>query len=212
MRIKLGLLLSVTLVAALCSAQTASDKLRLSPEQAISLRRLHELRLSPDGSRLAFTLSEPAKGTEHHSHIWVYFPASRELRQFTNSNKTESHARWSPDGKKLGFLSEKDDFQQILVIPTDGGEALPFTEGKRSIEDFEWSPDGKRIAFLAKDAKTDDEEKKEKDKDDARSLTATTSARIYGWPMQRQERYRSSATIPGTSASCNGFPVATGCW
>lgn len=170
MRIKLGLWLCVTFAAALCTAQTASGKSRLTPEQAISLRRLQDLRWSHDGARLAFTLSEPAKGTEHHSHIWVYFPASRELRQFTNSNKTESHPRWSPDGKKLGFLSEKDDFQQILVMPADGGEALPLTEGKRSIDDFEWSPDGKQIAFLAKDPKTDDEEKKEKDKDDARSV------------------------------------------
>jgi dipeptidyl aminopeptidase/acylaminoacyl peptidase len=170
MRIKFGLLLSVALVAALCSAQTSSSKTRLTPEQAISLRRLHDLRTSPDGTRVAFTLVEPAKGTEHHSHIWIYFPTLRELRQFTNSNKTESHPRWSPDGKKLAFLSEKDEFNQILVIPTDGGEALPLTEGKRSIDDFEWSPDGKRIGFLAKDPKTDDEERKDKEKDDARSI------------------------------------------
>jgi len=36
------------------------------------------------------------------------------------------------------------------------------------IKSFEWSPDGRQIAFLAPDAKTDEEEKKEKDKDDAR--------------------------------------------
>ena len=170
MRIKSAFLLSMLLLGALCAAQSTSEKIKLTPEQALSMRRLQDLRTSPDGSRLAFTLGEPAKGTEHHSHIWVYFPATRELRQFTNSNKTESHPRWSPDGKKLGFLSEKDDFKQILIIPSDGGEALPFTEGKRSVDDFEWSPDGKRIAFLAKDAKTDEEEKKEKDKDDARSV------------------------------------------
>ena len=170
MRTKSGLLLFVILVAAVCSAQTTSDKIRLTPAQAISLRQIHDLRSAPDGTRLAFTLSEPAKGTEHHSHIWIYFSTSRELRQYTNSSKSESNPRWSPDGKKLAFLSEKDDYKQILTMPTDGGEALPFTEGKRSIDDFEWSPDGKWIAFLAKDPKTDEEEKKEKDKDDARSV------------------------------------------
>jgi dipeptidyl aminopeptidase/acylaminoacyl peptidase len=41
------------------------------------------------------------------------------------------------------------------------------TKGKRSVKSFEWSPDGKQIAFLAPDAKSDAEEKKEKDKDDA---------------------------------------------
>jgi len=170
MRIQSGLLLSFSLLAALSAAQTPSEKLKLTPEQAIAIRRLNDLRSSPDGTRVAFTVFEPAKGTEHHSHIWMYYPASKELRQFTNTDKVERHPRWSPDGKKLAFLAEKDDFQQIFVMPTDGGEALPFTEGKRSIEQFEWSPDGKRIAFLAKEAKTDDEEKKEKDKNDAKSI------------------------------------------
>jgi dipeptidyl aminopeptidase/acylaminoacyl peptidase len=170
MRTKLGFLLSFTLLAALGAAQSVSEKQKLTPEQAISMRRLNDLRTSPDGARVAFTVFEPAKGTEHHSHIWMYFPASKELRQFTNTNNVERNPRWSPDGKKLAFLSEKDDVTQIFVMPTDGGEALPFTEGKRSIESFEWSLDGKRIAFLAKEAKSDAEEKKEKDKDDAKSV------------------------------------------
>ena len=170
MRTKSGFLISVTLLAAVCSAQTTSEKVRLTPEQAISARKINDLHSSPDGARLAFTVSEPAKGTEHHSHIWIYFPASGETRQYTNSGKTESNPRWSPDGKKLAFLSEKDDYKQIVTMPTDGGEALPFTQGKRSIDKFEWSPNGKWIAFLAKDPKTEEEEKKEKDKDDARSI------------------------------------------
>ena len=170
MRTKSGFLFPVVLLAAVCGAQTSTDKIRLTPEQAISERKIKDLRPSPDGTRVAFTVSEPAKGTEHHSHIWIYLAASRELRQYTNSSKTESTPRWSPDGKKLAFLSEKDEYKQILIMPTDGGEALPFTEGKRSVDDFEWSPNGKWIAFLAKDPKTEQDEKKEKEKDDARSV------------------------------------------
>ena len=45
---------------------------------------------------------------------------------------------------------------------------MAITTGKRSVKNFEWSPDGKQIAYLAPDAKTDAEEKKEKEKDDAR--------------------------------------------
>src|ERR1700758_3377886 len=49
-----------------------------------------------------------------------------------------------------------------------GGESVPLTQGKRDGNRFEWSLDGKTSAFLAPDAKTEAEEKKDKDKDDAR--------------------------------------------
>src|SRR5207253_4255284 len=50
----------------------------------------------------------------------------------------------------------------------DGGEASPLTKGKRGVKNFARSPNSKQIAFLAPDARTEAEEKKEKDKDDAR--------------------------------------------
>ena len=141
---------------------------KLTAEQAISVQRLRELRWSPDGSRMALTVTAPPKGSEQQRHIWVYSPVSRDLRQFTSSTKTESHPRWSPDGKTLAFISDREEFQQIYLMPADGGEAIRLTEGKRSIDKFEWSPDGKKIAFLASEAKTEAEEKKDKDKDDAK--------------------------------------------
>ena len=58
-------------------------------------------------------------------------------------------------------------FRQIYVMSAEGGEAKRLTEGKRSIEDFAWSPNGEQIAFIAPDPKTDAEESKERDKDDA---------------------------------------------
>jgi dipeptidyl aminopeptidase/acylaminoacyl peptidase len=162
-----------TLILAFCltaPAENTSPKTRLTVQQAISLRRLNDLQFSPDGTRLALEVTEPPQGSEQQRHIWVYFLQSDEMRQFTSSAKSEIHPRWSPDGKRLAFLSSRSDPQQIYTIPADGGEAKALTEGKRSIENFEWSPDGKQIALLAPDEKTDAEEKKEKDKDDARSV------------------------------------------
>jgi len=163
------IILTAAFFAFLSAAQTTtSAKSALSVAQAVSVRRQGELRWSPDGSRLVLTVTEPPKGADSQKHIWIFLPNSRELRLFTSSSKSESHPRWSPDGKQVAFLSDRDEFQQIYVMPADGGEAIRRTEGKRRIEAFEWSPDGKQIAFLAPQAKTEDEEKKEKDKEDAR--------------------------------------------
>ena len=141
----------------------------LTPEASLNVRSITDLQFSPDGSRLAFVVAEPPKEKGRARHIWIYEKGNGVVRQFTFSDKSESAPRWSPDGSRLAFLSNREgDQQQIYVAHANGGEGAAITKGKRSISSFEWSPNGKQIAFLAPDAKTEAEEKKEKDKDDAR--------------------------------------------
>jgi dipeptidyl aminopeptidase/acylaminoacyl peptidase len=139
----------------------------LTPEASLNLRSISDLQFSPDGNRLAFVVTEPAKGERRARHIWIYEKQSGSIRQFTYSAKSDFFPRWSPDGMQLAFLSDRDEQQQIYAMRANGGEASALTKGKRNVKDFAWSPDGKQIAFLAPDAKTEGEEKKEKDKDDA---------------------------------------------
>jgi dipeptidyl aminopeptidase/acylaminoacyl peptidase len=160
-------ILALSLVAG-AQEKAAGDAAKLlTPEASLQLRSISDLQFSPDGSRVAFVVTEPPKGERRARHIWLYEKTSGSVRQFTYSAKDESSPRWSPDGKQLAFLSNREDQQQIYVMRTDGGEASALTKGKRSVHSFAWSPDGKQIAFLAPDARTDGEEKKEKDKDDA---------------------------------------------
>ncbi len=112
-------------------------------------------------------LSEPVKGTKHTSNIWIFNVKTGEVRQLTTSKKSDRHPRWSPDSKKLAFLSNRDEKTQIYLIPIDGGEAQALTNSKTGITSFEWSPDGTKIAFLSTTPKTEEEEKKQKEKDDA---------------------------------------------
>ena len=140
---------------------------QLTPEQSISRRNISDIRFSPDGQRIALAITEPPKGSTRTTHIWMFTVGTRELLQFTNSTKSESSPRWSPDGKKLAFISGRDGAPQIFVIPSDGGEAIKLTDGKNGVQSFDWSPDGSQISFLAQEPKTEAEERKEKDQDDA---------------------------------------------
>src|ERR1700682_3339002 len=119
----------------------------LTPEVSMNLRSISDPQFSPDGSRLAFVVSEPPKGERRARHIWLYEKQSGGIRQFTESVQTEASPRWSPDGKQLAFLSNRDEEQQIYVMRADGGEATALTKGKRSVENFVGSPDGKQIAL-----------------------------------------------------------------
>lgn len=155
------------LLAIVFAAQVATSAV-LTPEQALGMRSISDLRVSPDLSRVAFVVSEPPKGTDRNRDIWMVTIASREVRRLTFTETAESSPRWSPDGRTLAFLSNREDRNQIYLLSMDGGEAVKLTDGKNSVRSFEWAPDGARIAFVAAEPRTDAEEKKAKDKDDAR--------------------------------------------
>ncbi|MDP9337375.1 MAG: S9 family peptidase [Acidobacteriota bacterium] len=164
----LGLLLCGNGVAAQQSAGSEGKK-ALTPEASLNIHFLSDLQLAPDGSRLAFVVSEAPKGEKRVQHIWMYEKQSNSARQFTYSAKSETSPRWSPDGKRLAFLSNRGgDEQQIYVMNSGEGEGVARTKGKSDIKTFEWSKDGKYIAYIAPDAKNEEEQKKEKDKNDAR--------------------------------------------
>jgi dipeptidyl aminopeptidase/acylaminoacyl peptidase len=154
------------------TAKTQARSAVLSIEQAIAITTPSDLQFTLDGSRLAFTITLPVKGTLRRSEIWVLDVPTRKLRKFTHSAKADSSPRWSPDGRQLAFISARNDRPQIYLMPSDGGEAEVLTESKSAVTSFEWSPDGKHIAFIAPEPKTEAEEKKEKDKDDARVVNA----------------------------------------
>ena len=156
---------------ALNAQETAasSSKVPLTPEAAINIHFLTDLQLSPDGTHLAFVVSEAPKGEQRAQHIWMYDKKTDTVRQFTYSKKSETNPRWSPDGSRLAFLSNRGgDEQQIYLMNSSGGEAAVRTKGKGNIKGFAWSRDGKYIAYIAPEAKTEEDENKEKDKNDAR--------------------------------------------
>ena len=137
----------------------------LTPEQALNRKQISDLQLSPNGNRIAFVVTDPVKGTKYNRNIWIYYVMARKLQRFTTSD-ADSHPRWSPHNKTLAFLSGRKENNQIYLIPPDGGEAEALTQCKTGVQSFEWSPDGSRIAFLSLDPKTEEQEKKLKEKDD----------------------------------------------
>jgi dipeptidyl aminopeptidase/acylaminoacyl peptidase len=167
-----GLVLAFFLCDAAVAQQTSNvdSSKGLTPEALLNIHFLSDVQLAPDGSRLAFVVSEAPKGDKRLQHIWIYDKKSSSARQFTYSARSETSPRWSPDGRRLAFLSNRGgDEQQIYVMNSAGGEAAARAKGKSSIKDFSWSKDGRYIAYIAPDAKSEEEEKKEKDKDDARA-------------------------------------------
>ncbi|MCC5851363.1 MAG: S9 family peptidase [Alkalimonas sp.] len=103
--------------------------------------------LAPDGSQVAFVHSTIADDKrKRRSNLWLVATDGRsEPRQLTFSDGDRS-PRWSPDGRKLAFISGRGEGQQLHLLPLHGGEARAITQLQQAgIRDFSWSPDGRQL-------------------------------------------------------------------
>jgi dipeptidyl aminopeptidase/acylaminoacyl peptidase len=149
------LVLWLALVACAGTNAHAETRDSLTPARAVRFRRVSDVRFSPDGARVACVVSE-SKEAGSESHVWVADVRTGEMRPFTSSEKSERAPRWSPDGRKLAFLSSRSGPTQVYAMPVDGGEATAVTSAPDDVDDFVWSPDGASVAFLAPDRAKDD--------------------------------------------------------
>src|SRR5260370_12276373 len=119
----------------------------LTPEASLNLRNISDLQFSPDGNRLAFVVTEPAKGERRARHIWIYEKQSGAFRQFTFSAKSEFLPGWSPDGKQIAFLSDREEQQQVSAMRQDGAQPSPPTQPKPPLPNFPTFPTHTHSAF-----------------------------------------------------------------
>src|SRR5437764_480697 len=143
----------------------------LTPEETLDRRAIGDLEFSPDGARLTFTVTEPPNGPSRARSIWLFDLAAGQARQLTFSGKSDSAARWSPDGQSIAFVSDRDGEPHLYLLSMRGGEAMKLTDAALQAQTapaFRWSPDGSRIALLMAEPKSDEAQKRERDKDDSR--------------------------------------------
>jgi dipeptidyl aminopeptidase/acylaminoacyl peptidase len=141
--------------------------------------------ISPDGRSVAYLQRETNwKENEFIWQLWRVNVAAGEAVQLTRGKKSAGAAQWSPDGRWLAFVTEREAYvaepfaavekeaaapdggkgdaagatkpaaKQIWIIPPDGGEAWPLTKSETDVESFHWAKDGKAVLFTAAERPT----------------------------------------------------------
>jgi len=125
----------------------------MTPQDLTRIRFVSDAQISPDGRTVAFvvtTLSE--ERDEYLSSIWLVDVAGGEPRRFTTGPRRDTTPRWSPDGTRLAFVSEREGKKkgQLYVMPVRGGEPTRLTDLRNGVTEPRWSPDGTRLLFGAR--------------------------------------------------------------
>ena len=118
----------------------------MTPEVLWSFGRLGNTVVSPDGRRIAFTVTHyDVEQNKSNSDIYVCGLDGSDMKQLTRTPERENALQWSPDGKHIGFVRGG----KVCEINPDGNwEREIAVPDNRSVNEFSYSPDGTKILLV----------------------------------------------------------------
>jgi len=130
------------------TAQELSN--RLEPMDVFRVQVASDPQISPDGKRIVYARQSADVSSDRRvSNLWIVNFDGTEHRPLTTGNYGDSSPRWSPDGTRLAFISDRDGKSQLYVRWMDSGQTAKLTDLENTPSGISWSPDGKQIAFTS---------------------------------------------------------------
>lgn len=142
------------------AAATPDDPRPLEIDDNFRFARVGSPRVSPDGGRIAYTVSRTSlEEGSSHTRVWIA-PADPDSEEgpipMTLEGESASSPEWSPDGRWLSFLASRGEEgasakTQVWLLDRRGGEARQLTEVEQGVRGYAWSPDGSTLVLTIRD-------------------------------------------------------------
>src|SRR5882672_8874429 len=205
-RLLVGVIVAGPIALATMSAQSPRP---MGIVDLLSVPRLADPHLSPDGRDIVFTKSDADwKSGKRITHIWrVRADGNEAPIQLTNGAESEDDPRWSPDGKTIAFTAKRgdDEVAQIYLLPVDGGESRRLTSHASAVSDISWAPDGSALYFSAPEPKTADEKARDKNKDDVYAYDENYK-HTHLWKVRVESSAERGGGVPAERVGGAGAP------
>jgi len=122
---------------------------RMTPEALWAMGRIGGMAVSPDGTKVAYTVSYySVPQNKSNTEVFVMNADGSDNQQITHTPKGESNVVWTKDGK-LRFLSSESGSSQIWEMNADGSGRKQLTNYDGDIEGFAFSPDENKVLFVS---------------------------------------------------------------
>jgi len=103
-------------------------------DESLSMKSVSSPQISPDGRYVAYHVASTSwEENEFVTQIWVYSTITGERYQLTSGKKSSTGPQWSPDSKRIAFVSDRDGKRQIYLISPAGGEAAQLTAEENGV-------------------------------------------------------------------------------
>ena len=132
----------------LAAPPLAAQSGHLTEMDVFELEYVSDPRVSPDGDRVVYVRQFADVMTDmNYSNLWLVRADGSGHRPLTTGKFTDNSPRWSPDGSRIAYMSNRDGMPQIYMHWVESGQTAAITNLTDPATGLSWSPDGSRLAF-----------------------------------------------------------------
>lgn len=204
------------LAAALPAFADTAAKQPFTIERSWEIQRLGTPTISPDGSRIVAPVTRFVMAEDRgYTDLWIWNADGSGERRFTTHTSNEGGAAFSPDGRHIAFVAQREDDKapQLYVMPIDGGEATRLTTLATGVQSPKWIGDGSRLAFVSRvftDLPLADQGKRLEERSTSKMTARVFEGSVTAWDQYLDEREFHVFAVPAAGGEVQALTQPTG--